>query len=83
MFAKFAVLLATCGTVASDGDVAPPPAKPKIKTAEGTLRECKEVDRRVEASLKRTEELLRSLGMTLPKAEPVPPLNLLPNVPKK
>ncbi|MDY3561041.1 hypothetical protein R5W23_002300 [Gemmata sp. JC673] len=83
MFVKLAVLLAVCAPVGSDGDAAPVPAPvaEKVKTAEEVRRECDEVDRRLEASLKRTDELLRSLGMTLPKGEPVPPLNLVPNVP--
>ncbi|MDY3557011.1 hypothetical protein R5W24_006195 [Gemmata sp. JC717] len=81
MFVKLAVLLAACGTVASDGDAAPP-VLPKMKTVEETLRQCRETDRRVEATLKRTDELLRSLGLTLPKVEPVPRPDLLPNVPK-
>ncbi|MDY3557009.1 hypothetical protein R5W24_006192 [Gemmata sp. JC717] len=85
MFVKLAVLLAACGTVASDGDAAPAPApvapKVKLKTWEEVQRECDEVNRQADAAMNRAEALIRSLGMTLPKGKPVPPLNLVPNVP--
>lgn len=83
MITNLAVLLAICGPIASDGESVPPPVKPKVKTVEEVERECRETDRRVEATLKRTDELLKSLGLTLPKVEPMPRPDLLPNVPKE